>query len=171
MSAVVVSDNITPDFNGSVARMYRSGGTVTDTITTTDTALPNSFFTNPEIDSLDIDINLTEGSFTVTKSKMYLVTARVKLNTYLDANGYLNLQKYNGTSWATVQRGPSVWGADTGNFAINPADGFVLTGTWLQYLNAGEKVRLSANVDRGSRASVFTGGGTTETYFTISGLQ
>ena len=171
VSAVVVSDNITPDFNGSVARMYRSGGTVTDTITTTDTALPNSFFTNPEIDSLDIDINLTEGSFTVTKSKMYLVTARVKLNTYLDANGYLNLQKYNGTSWATVQRGPSVWGADTGNFAINPADGFVLTGTWLQYLNAGEKVRLSANVDRGSRASVFTGGGTTETYFTISGLQ
>ena len=169
VASVVVTDNITPTYKGSLARLSRAAG-ATGTITTDDNSIGATFFDTNEFESLDIDGDTSTGSFTVTKSKMYIVNARVKLNTYLNANGYLNLQRStDGVNYTTVQKGASVWGADTGNFAINPSNGFVLTGNWLQYLNAGDKVRLSAQVDRGSRTSAYTGGAT-ETYFAIAGL-
>jgi hypothetical protein len=171
ISSVAVSDNPPVIYAGSVARISRLNTGNIGTITTTDTALPTSFFDDVDFESLDVDANLTDGSFTVTTSKMYLVTARVKLSTYLDANGYLNLQVWDGSAWSLAQKGGSLWGADTGSFAINPANGFVLTATWLQYLNSGHKVRLSAQVDRNSRPTVYTGGSSAETYFSISGLS
>jgi hypothetical protein len=141
-------------------------------MTTTVTAMPANFFDDVEFESLDIDASLSTGAFTVTKSKMYLITARVKLNDSVDANSYLNLQVWDGgvSTYNLTQRGGSLWAADTGNFARNPVSGFVMTGTWLQYLTAGSSVRLAHNCDRNSYTSIFTGG-TLETYFSISGLQ
>jgi hypothetical protein len=170
ISSVAVSDNPPVVYAGSVARMSRLSVANVQTINTTDTPLQNNFFDDVDFESLDIDANLTDGSFTATKAKMYIVQARIQLSTYLDANGYLNLQVWNGSSWVLSQKGGSVWGADTGLGAVGPASGFVLACTWLQYLNAGEKVRLSVQVDRGSRPTAFTGG-TAITYFSISALQ
>ena len=170
ISSVAVTDNPPVVYAGSVGRMSRLNTTNVQTINTTDTALQNNFFDDVDFESLDIDANLAEGSFTSSKSKMYIVQARIQLSTYLNANGYLNLQVWNGSSWVLSQKGGSLWGADTGSFALNPGSGFVLAATWLQYLNAGQKVRLSMQVDTGSRPTALTGG-TAITYFTISALQ
>ena len=170
ISSVAVSDNPPVVYAGSVARMSRLNTANVGSLSTTDTALPNNFFDDVEFESLDIDANLTLGSFTVTKSKMYLINARVKLKEGIDANSYLNLQMWTTGAAVLVQRGGSLWAADTGNFARNPTSGFVMTATWLQYLEAGASVRLSANCDRNSYTTPFTGAWS-ETYFTISALQ
>ena len=170
ISSVAVTDNPPVVYAGSVARMSRLNTANVGSLSTTDTALPNNFFDDVEFESLDIDANLTLGSFTVTKSKMYLINARVKLKEGIDANSYLNLQKWTTGTALLVQRGGSLWAADTGNFARNPTSGFVMTATWLQYLEAGASVRLSANCDRNSYTTPFTGAWS-ETYFTISALQ
>jgi hypothetical protein len=171
ISSVAVSDNPPVVYAGSVARMSRLSTGNVGSLSTTDTALPNNFFDDVDFESLDIDASLSTGSFTVTKSKMYLVTARVKLREAYAANLYLNLQVWDGgySTYNLTQRGGSLWPADAGNFS-NPSSGFVLTGTWLQYLTAGSSVRLSANCDRNSYTTAFTGG-TLETYFSISALQ
>ena len=172
VAAAVTNDNAVSAYKGSVARMVRAAAGNTGTINTTDTAVPTSFFDATPFETLDIDADHTNGTFTVTKSKMYLVTARIKLSTYLDANGYLGLQVWNGSTWSLSQIGPSIWGADTGSFSIAPSSGFALFGTWLQYLTEGQKVRLSIRVDRGSRATALTGDSNgAETYFSISALQ
>jgi hypothetical protein len=173
ISTVTVSDNPPVVYAGSVARMSRLSTGEVGTLDTTERALPASFFDQADFESLDIDGNLTNGTFLVTRSKMYLVSARVKLRQAFDANGTLNLQLSSnaGINWDTVQKGPTVWGADTGIGAVGPASGFVLAATWLQYLNEGDLIRLTTVLDRSStRTNQYTGGANGETYFTISGL-
>lgn len=172
VSSVAVSDNKTPLYAGSLARMVRLSPNAASGLTTTTAGVAlSTLFDDVAYESLDIDGNVTDGTFTVSKSKMYLVTARVKLNSYTDANTFLHLQKLSGT-WATVQRGPSMWGADSGFNAINPNSGFVLAATWIQYLEAGDKIRLFVQQDRTGHASGMVGSSDgSETYFAISGLQ
>ena len=171
---VVVSDNFTPTKAGSVARMARTSTTAVSFPAGT-TALPNAFFVN-EFESLDIDGNDTDGTFTVSKSKMYLVSARIRLNSWINALTSVDLQvKPAGSSvFTTVQRGHAKWGDDAGHFPGHPNGGFVgvsMNGTWLQYLDAGDSVRLVVYRAGGSGNNISATGDGAETYFTISGLQ
>jgi hypothetical protein len=174
ISSVAVSDNPPVIYAGSVARMSRIN-TGTATMASGTNALGSNFFDDVEYESLDIDASLSTGAFTVTKSKMYMVTARVRLSGYVESVSSVNLQVAPvGGGWATVQRGAAVWPNDAGySFGGMPggAAGLSLNGTWLQYLNAGERVRISTQRTTGS-SSVLTGTSDgAETYFSISGLQ
>lgn len=180
ITSVSVTDGGTPLYRGSVARMSRVSNDVVQAITTTDTAITGGFFDTSEFESLDIDATLTDGTFTVTKEGMYAITARIKLNDEMDANVSLGLQVLQSGSWKTMQRGPTLWAADTGAGAKNPSSGFALTGNWLQYIRAGEKVRLSVQADRSYDAGIskLTGAPysladltfSPETYFAISAV-
>lgn len=175
ISSVAVSDNPPVIYAGSVARMTRAS-TGTASFPTADTGL-TSFFDTVAFESLDIDANLSGGTFTVSKSKMYIVTARVRITDVVDALASVNLQVLSsgGSTWSTVQRGVTDWRVDAG-FLLNvyPNSGMAgasLSGTWIQYLNAGDAIRLSTQRAGGS-SSVLTGTSNgAETYFSISALQ
>ena len=172
ISSVAVSDNPPVVYKGSLARMERAG-TGAVSFPTADTGLPNNFFDGVAYESLDIDANLVTGIMTVTKSGMYMVTARIRLNAYVESVCSVNLQVAPvGGGWSTVQRGSAVWPNDAGYIGGMPggAAGLSLNGTWLQYLNAGDLVRLSTVRTTGS-SSVLTGAsGGTETYFSIAAI-
>lgn len=123
---------------------------------------------------------LADGTFTVTQSRMYAISARIRLSAALQAIATVNLQvlPQGGSTWYKVARGDAVWAWD--NLYANLPTPWSLTGSWLQYLNEGEKVRLTversntgsatANVLSGAPAPV-AGYGSAETYFAITGLS
>ena len=156
-----VADNEAPAVNGSVARMTRTSTvTVNFTGAGADTALPSSFFTNVVHESPDVNADTADGTFTVTESKAYVLTARVKLSAAVYAWCHLNLQVYNGSTWSTVQNGISFY---------PDGSGVSLSATFIQYLDAGQKVRIATN-NAGSTVSVLTGESAgKETYFAITG--
>jgi hypothetical protein len=131
---------------------YTGGGALT--------AIPNSFFNVIDYESPDIDADATTSSFTVTESKAYMVTARIMTGN-VAAWGTLILQMWNGSAWVNAQFGNPIYTQD-GVAA--------LSGQWIQYLNAGEKVRL-AYERAGITATTLTGEATgTKTYFAIAGM-
>jgi hypothetical protein len=161
LSGASVSDNQTPQVNGSVARMDRtSTATVSYTGGGALTAIPNSFFNVIDYESPDIDADATTSSFTVKESKAYMVTARIMTGN-VAAWGTLILQMWNGSAWVNAQFGNPIYTQD-GVAAIS--------GQWIQYLNAGEKVRL-AYERAGITTTTLTGEATgTKTYFAIAGM-
>lgn len=177
VSSVSVYDNPPVVYAGSLARMSRvSTGTVLFS-PGVEQAL-TSFFDTQDYESLDIDGTTADGTFLVTKSKMYHVSARIRLAGLLEALASVNLQYQpsGSSSWYTVQRGDTVWSWD--NLYANVPVGWSLTGTWLQYLNAGDKIRLSVyRTSTGGTANILSGAaaptgatGSSETYFAISAL-
>ena len=168
IAAVSVSDSVVPAYNGSVARMSRASSSTVN-FPTADTALPSGFFDTPDYETLDIDAVTADGTFEVKKSKAYLVTARIRLSTWFTALCTVNLQVWDGASWTTVQKGNSVWPFDS--FHNVQADRHALSGTWIQYLNAGQKIRLSTERNNGSGSVLRGASGGSETYFSISALQ
>ena len=140
-------------------------------------ALAANFWDDDEFKSLDITYTLSTGTFKVTDSKMYLVAARIRLSAAFAALSTVNLQvsTNNGSTWTTVQRGNSVWPYDA--FHNAQSNEHALSGNWLQYLNAGDMIRLSTQragsvnsaVLRGSAATTGVAAGS-ETYFSISAL-
>jgi hypothetical protein len=174
VAAAVTTDNAVSPYKGSVARMIRTSTTAVS-FPSGETAVPNSFFvTNYE--TLDVDSDDVSGVFTVAKSKMYMVTARIRLTAAVNAVSSVNLQvRLAGSStFNTVQRGIASWKEDAGWVIPGIPNGGVagtsLDGTWLQYLKAGDSIRLTTQRAGGS-GNVLTG--TTngaETYFSISGL-
>lgn len=157
-----IADNLTPDVEGSTARMsrtatssvnYQGGGSVT--------AVPSSFFDNIEYESLDIDANTADGTFTVVEAKPYIISARIQLSTSVLAWGNVVLQVYRSGSWQSMQYGAPLY-TDNASAA--------LVGNWVQYLNAGEKVRL-ATVRGGTNLNALTGDSDgIQTYFGIVGI-
>jgi len=69
---------------------------------------------------------------------------------------------------ATTQHGETIWPFDS--FHNAQGTEYALTGTWLQYLYAGQSVRLVTYRQTGSSSVLRGGAGGVETYFSISGL-
>jgi hypothetical protein len=162
VSGTSVSDNQTPQVNGSVARMDRtSTATVSYTGGSAVTAIPNSFFNVVEYESPDVDADAATSSFTVKESKAYIITGRVMTGN-VAAWGTLILQVWNGSAWVTSQYGNPIYTQDAAA---------ALHGQWIQYLTAGQKVRL-AYQRAGITVTTLTGESTgSRTYFAIAGLS
>jgi predicted RNase H-like HicB family nuclease len=147
-----VTDNETPARNGSIARMSRTTASSTlGFVGTNDTSLA-TFWDKIDYETSDIDANTTTGTFTVKESKPYIITARVKITNTLLTNINLKLQ-VNGV---TQQVGPAHYNTKG------------CGATWIQYLEAGQSVRLQIQHDGGNAGNCLAGG-TTESYFSISG--
>ena len=176
VSSVSVTDDPPIVYAGSVARIIRTSTTAV-TMAAGENALAANFWDDDEFKSLDITYTLSTGTFKVTDSKMYLVAARIRLSAAFAALSTVNLQvsTNNGSTWTTVQRGNSVWPYDA--FHNAQSNEHALSGNWLQYLNAGDMIRLSTQragsvnsaVLRGSAATTGVAAGS-ETYFSISAL-
>jgi hypothetical protein len=160
VGACSVTDNPSPNVNGSVARMTRtSTGTATYTGGSSETALGGSFFDTIVHESLDVDATTSDGTFTVTESKPYIVTGRVMTGN-VSAWGSLILQVFRNSTWQSLQYGQSIFTQDSEA---------ALYGSWIQYLYAGEKVRL-AYVRAGITTTTLTGESSgKKTYFSITG--
>jgi hypothetical protein len=160
LGGAFISDNEAPTVVGSTARMDRTGtGTASFAGANAITGLPNSFFDTIEYESPDIDANTSDGTFTVRDSKTYIVSGRVKINAALYSWAHLILQVYRAGSWQTLDWGNSLYPDGT------PVG---ISGTWVRYLNAGEKVRLATR-QGGATVSILTGEATgNETYFSIT---
>lgn len=175
ISSVTVSDNSVPDFKGSVGRMVRTSTTsVTQAGGIVD--IPAGFFadTTYSIDSLSVTVDESAGTFKVSKSGMYAVAARIKINADIDRLVSVVLRKStnNGSTWVTVQEGVPVWPWDN-LYSGFPGEHMALCGNWLQYLEAGDMVKLATNVVGGNTSkslSIAGVSGGAETYFTISAL-
>lgn len=161
VASCTAADNEAPPVTGSTARMYRTGtGTVNLTGGSSDTALPNSFFSAVSYESPDVDADTTTGTFTVTDEGPYVITGRIRLDGNIAALCRLNLQIYTNSAWSLAQAGDSVYPGSGGA-------GQSLSGQWIQYLKAGDKVRLSTWCT-GITNSNLTGEATgKETYFSI----
>jgi hypothetical protein len=161
VSSVSVSDDPPVVYAGSVARMARLS-TGTATLASGTRALPSNFFDDDVFESRDITSNPSTGTFTVSKSGMYLITGRIRLSSFFASITRIDLQVNN----STTQHGETIWPFDS--FHNAQGTEYALTGTWLQYLYAGQSVRLVTYRKTGS-SSVLRGGAG-ETYFSISGL-
>ena len=164
VEACSAADNGTPSVNGSVARMVRTGTTsITYTGGNAITALPGSFFDSIPHESLDVDAVTSTGTFKVTQAKPYLISARIALSNNVSALGTLILQRStnNGSTWVSEQYGNSIY----------TNSGESLIGNWVQYLNAGDMVRL-AYVRGGITTTSLTGESTgAQTYFAIASAE
>ncbi|MFM8798747.1 MAG: hypothetical protein ACKODT_07305 [Fluviibacter sp.] len=150
--------------NGSTARMVRTSTTqITSAGNNVVTALDSSFFDSIPYESFDIDAVTSGGYFKVTTGKTYSISARVSVSTSYSATTSLILQKStNGTTWTTAQYGPDWY----------PANGQALSASWLQYLNAGEYVRLAYVRSGVNVLNAYTGESTgAQTYFTIAACE
>jgi hypothetical protein len=147
-----VTDNETPARNGSIARMSRTTASSTlGFVGTNDTSLA-TFWDKIDYETSDIDANTATGTFTVKESKPYIITARVKIASTLLTNINLKLQ----VNSVTEQVGPAHYNTKG------------CGATWVQYLEAGQSVRLAISHDGGNAGNALAGGGT-ESYFSISG--
>jgi hypothetical protein len=172
VAAAITTDNEISPYKGSVARMVRTSTTAQSFAVGENVLPPNFFITSYE--TLDVDADNVNGLFTVAKSKMYMVTARIRLTTYVDAVVSVNLQvRLAGSStWTTVQRGSAKWNDDWKSTGLpnSGLTGSSIDGTWLQYLNAGDSIRLTTQ-RAGETSTVLTGTANgAETYFAIAGL-
>ena len=158
VSGTSVSDNQSPTVNGSTARMWRNSSTnVNFNGSNADNNL-TTFWDSIEYESPDVDADTATGTFTVTESKPYVITARVRFTTGVSSNSRLVLQRSTngGTSYSAAQHGLSTANSQSAH------------GSWIQYLNAGDKVRISARHDGINLTGVLTNG-QAESYFSIAG--
>ena len=164
LAGFAVSDNESPTYNGSLARLSRTltanatlvGGDV-------DAGLPDGFFDVPNYESLDIDANTADGTFTIkpgTPGKPYFITARVQTGAAFTGWCGLLLQVYKNNVWTTVQYG-SILGSPGANDAW--------TGSWIQYLVGGEKVRIGTR-RTGINVNAINGGPDGKAFFSIAGI-
>jgi hypothetical protein len=160
IAGISVADNEPPTFVGSYARMYRTSTTKVSLPASGPTALPSSFFPSA-VESPDIDAVTVDGTFEVTESKPYLITARIERGTTMFSFGTLVLQrKPSGGSWADAQ-----WGQDI--YMGHGSNG--IDGHWVQYLESGDQVRLATNNSGGASTSLLGDANGVKTYFTITG--
>jgi hypothetical protein len=156
VAACAVADNQLPATIGVSAAYYRTGtGTVNFTGSDTVTALPSNFFSHVGRACRAIETDTATGDFTISKEGAYIINGRVKLSTALTSSCNLVLE-VNG---AVVDWGPGV---------ENPTGYEGLSYSGLQYLEAGDVVRL-ATIKSGTTGSFLTGEATgTQTYFNIA---
>jgi hypothetical protein len=167
LGGCAVADNITPAVNGSTARLIRtntSSGDNWDFPGSTNLVL-DSFWESVPYESSDVDADTTSGTFTVTESKPYMVTARVPLAVTPAFGGVGNLilqvSTNGGASWSTQQLG--------GTYEV--AAGRSLSGSWIQYLSAGDRVRIVARHNGVNTGNCLAGTDDgVGTYFTIAGI-
>ena len=156
-----VYDNEAPTVNGSTARLHRTSTTAAAFNGGNDVTLPSSFFGSVTYESPDIDAVTSDGTFTVRDAKTYIVGARIRLDTAVIGWATLGLQVYRNSTWTNIGYGPS--GSTNDNTAA-------LTGNWVIYLNAGEKVRLTTSRD-GVNTTVFVGDAAgASSFFSIVGV-
>lgn len=182
VSATTVTDNGTPTVNGSTARMSRNSTTVVSYAAGENVA--STLFDNIDYESLDVDADTATGIFTVQESKSYLISGRVKVNTSVAAWGALILQVYDSSEgiWGSSTIAP--WNGSTGwkGLTTNPAaqwgdscslssGGMSLHASWVQYLNAGDKVRLATYRSTGTSNELVGSSLGRETYFTIASAE
>lgn len=161
ISGSSVADNAPPDVNGSTARMYRVGTGTVSFPSGGPTAIPNSFFSHIGHESPDVDANTTYGTFTVAESKPYIINARIRRTASMFSIGTLVLQvKPSGGSWGNSQYGPDHY-MGHGSSAIS--------GSWIQYLNEGDQVRLATYNTGGALTCLSGESDGEETYFAIAG--
>jgi hypothetical protein len=165
ISGCSVSDNETPAVTGYAARMIR---TTTTSVTlaggSTDTPLPNNFFTSIPYESPDIDADSASGTFTVSKAGPYVITGRVRLSGNTANLCRLGLQVSPAFSTGSLAQAGDVVYPNIGGAGQN------LSGTWVQYLESGQSVRLSTWCSVGPllSPSILTGDSSgAETYFSI----
>lgn len=158
------SDCGTPPIVGSAAQMVRTSTSLAAfTGGSAITALNGSFFDGSPYESVDIDAKPSDGTFTVAESKSYIVTARINVAASVITLASLILQRSTdgGSTWQSVQYGPD----------IQCADGSSLFATWIQPLNANDKIRL-AYVRDGITVNQLTGDADgAKTYFSITGVE
>lgn len=158
LAACSVADNALPTINGTYAQLVKTdAGTMT--LANGDTILTSFWSGNPYC-SLDITASTTNGTFRVSASMPYSISARVKLaNGSGVAKGQIILQTSpDGSTWTNTQFGNTV-PAETNQ---------AFCGSWLQYLNAGDYVRVIARYGTTGILNCLAGA-TAETYFTIHG--
>ena len=158
-----VSDNEAPAVAGSTARMYRATTSATLMPGGNNIALAANFFTNVSYESPDIDADTATGTFTVAAEGSYYINARLWLMNAisLGGTGGVTLQVFRNNTWSTVAYG--------GHMLLTTAD-VGLCGNWIQYLKAGEKVRL-ATIRGGADVSPLGGDAAgIQTYFAIAGI-
>jgi hypothetical protein len=165
IGACSVADNAQPAYNGSYARLARTGtGTVTFPGYGNETVIPNGFFDSSTVaESPDVDADPTNGTITVTESKPYIIMGRIKINGGISSLCAMNLQRYKASTstWSTVQSGTGTDGVPGGG---------CIQGQWVQYLEAGDKVRLSTFRSGLSNSNELTGESTGgQTFFTLTG--
>ena len=161
VSSTAATDTGTPTVVGSYARLTRTSGTASFVGGQTLTALNGSFFDAAPFESLDIDADPLNSRFKVTTTQPYLISARVALNSGIATTATLLLQRStnNGTSFQTVQHGN----------VQQCSNGEPMTGTWIQYLNAGEMVQLAYTRTGTTVTNGLTGDSAgSQTYFTIT---
>lgn len=158
------SDCGTPSIVGSAAQMVRTSTSNAPFVGGNSvTPLNGSFFDGSPYESVDINAKPADGTFTVAESKSYIVTARINVAASVATLASLVLQRSvdGGSSWQNVQYGPD----------IQCADGSSLHATWIQPLNANDKVRL-AYVRPGITVNQLTGDDFgAKTYFSITGIE
>ena len=157
LSGASVADNQSPAVKGSVARMYKNAGTQNYNGANADNVL-TTFWDTVEYESPDIDADTATGTFRVTESKPYIISARVRLTSGVSSTCRLVLQRStdNGATYPVAQHG----------IATSNCEG--IGDSWVQYLNAGDRVRISAR-QSGINAGSILGSGQSETFFSITG--
>lgn len=156
VAACAVADNQLPATIGVSAAYYRTGtGTANFAGADTVTGLPANFFSHVGRANRAIGTDTATGAFTITKEGAYIINGRVKLSTGLTSSCNLVLQ-VNGN---VVDWGPGV---------ERPTGYEGLSYSGVQYLEAGDVVRL-ATIKSGTTGSFLTGEATgTQTYFNIA---
>jgi hypothetical protein len=157
LSGASVADNESPAVKGSAARLYKNAGTQNYNGANADNVL-TTFWDTVEYESPDIDADTATGTFRVTESKPYIISARVRLTSGVSSTCRLVLQRStdNGATYPVVQHG----------IATSNCEG--IGDSWVQYLNAGDRVRISAR-QSGINLGAILGSGQSETYFSITG--
>jgi hypothetical protein len=138
--------------------MYKNAGTQAFNGGNADNVL-TTFWDAVEFESPDSDADTATGSFTVTESKPYVITARVRYTSAVASSSQLVLlhSTNNGSTYPVAQLGG----------VVSNTNG--ISHTWIQYLKAGERVKISAR-QSGLDAGSVLGSGKSETYFSIAGV-
>jgi hypothetical protein len=135
MAAMSMADNKPLPVRGSGFRRYRASGTSVNQ-SSGQNMLPSNFFDTA--DKKTDDLTYTGGSnerVTVSVAGWYLIQVKIRHAGDLN-NGQHEAQILLYVNGTAVQSGPDTWGPGT----IGAAGGLDLSGTFVQYLNAGDYV-------------------------------
>jgi hypothetical protein len=136
MAALAMADNTPLDIRGSGFRRYRASGTSVNQ-SSGQNLIANNFFDTG--DKITDDLTYDGGSnnkITVSVAGWYMVQVKIRHSGDLN-NGQHEAQILLYVNGTAVQSGPDTWGPGT----IGAAGGLDLSGTFVQYLNAGDYVQ------------------------------
>lgn len=155
IASTSVTDNAPPDVVGSGAHITRRSTTAVGMANGIN-SLPANFFSNPDYQSSDIAVNLTNGTFTVTYAGWYMVDLCVYLSGAIFEDHHLVLYK-NGVHF---KDGAPVLNEQSGDH-----------DAWIVYLAAGDTVNGGTSRDGGSNAVMRGDANGRSTYLTIALLN